>query len=232
MGRTIRCAVLVASVAAASPLRAQDARPVIAVLPFENTGTYGQDKEAFEALELGIPELLGATIAGHPGARVVERGRLRLAIEQRKLGAAHRIDAASATDVAHAAGARYAITGSFADFYGKFRINARVVDAETGQILKVVSNDDPKLQDRARLAAILQLVAERIAGAVGLGPYPADVAAKRRALPTEALTEFSRGLLLESRGHRAEAAVAYQRALTAAPDCDEARAGLQRVKSG
>ena len=50
--------------------------------------------------------------------------------------------------------------GSFADFYGKFRINARVVDAESGEILKVVSNDDPKLQDRAQLAAIVQLVSE------------------------------------------------------------------------
>ena len=46
------------------------------------------------------------------------------------------------------------------DFYGKFRINARVVDAETGQILKVVSNDDPKLQDRAQLSAIVQRLGE------------------------------------------------------------------------
>jgi len=106
------------------------------------------------------------------------------------------------------------------------------VDAQTGQILKVVSNDDPKLQDRAQLAAILQAVADRIVGAVGLAPYPADVAAKRRAVPTEALTEFSRGLRFENQGDRAKAAEAYQRALTAAPDCDEARDGLQRVRAG
>ena len=105
-----------------------------------------------------------------------------------------------ATQVAKAAGARYAVTGSFADFYGKFRINARVVDAETGEILKVVSNDDPKLQDRAQLAAIVQLVGERIVPALGLPPLPADVAARRRAVPTDALTEYSRGLLFEGRG--------------------------------
>jgi len=215
-----------------SPVAAQDAQPVIAVLPFEDTGSYGQDKEAFESLAVGLPDILAATLAAHPGARVVDRPRLRQALEQQKLGAAHRLDAASATEVAKAAGARYAITGSFADFYGKFRINARVVDAQSGQILKVVSNDDPKLQDRSQLAAIVQVVADRIVGALGLAPYPADIAAKRRALPTEALTEFSRGLMFEGRGDRAKAAEAYQRALTVAPDYGEARDGLQRVRAG
>jgi TolB-like protein len=229
---TIRWTAAVAAMTLAGPLRGQESQPVIAVLPFENTGSYGQDKEAFEALEVGLPEILSATLASHPGARVVERSRLHQLLGQQKLGSAHRIDAASATEVAKAAGARYAITGSFADFYGKFRINARVVDAQSGQILKVVSNDDPKLQDRAQLAAIVQVVADRIVGAMSLAPYPSDVAARRRALPTEALTEFSQGVMYEDRGDRAKAAEAYQRALTAAPDLAEAREGLQRVRGG
>ena len=121
-------------------------------------------------------------------------------MHRQQLDAARRIDATSATEVAKAAGARYAVTGSFADFYGKFRINARVVDAESGEILKVVTNDDPKLQDRAQLAAIVQLVGDRVIAAVGLSPFPADAAARQRAMPTEAITEFSRGLLYEGRG--------------------------------
>ena len=89
-------------------------------------------------------------------------------------------------------GARYTVTGSFADFYGKFRINARLVDTpRRGEIVKVVSNDDPKLQDRAQLAAIIQLVAERLTSAAGLPPYPAGTAPP--AIPTDAITAFSRG---------------------------------------
>jgi TolB-like protein len=228
---TIRCAALAGMLSAVS-LHAQEARPVLVVLPFENTGSYGQDKEAFEALEVGLPEILAATLAAHPAVRVVDRSRLRPTLAQQKLGGARRLDAASATEVAKAAGARYAITGSFADFYGKFRINARVVDAQSGQILKVVSNDDPKLQDRAQLAAIVQAVAERIVAALELAPYPPDIAGRQRALPSEALTEFSRGLLYEERGDRAKAADAYRRALTAAPDYGQAKEGLQRVRAG
>jgi TolB-like protein len=230
MGRTTQWAGALAALAVAVPLQAQDARPAIAVLPFENGGSYGQDKENFDALEVGLPAILAATLAAHPGARVVDGAGVRDAISGQQLGAGRRIDAASATQVAKAAGARYAVTGSFADFYGKFRINARVVDAQSGEILKVVSNDDPKLQDRAQLGAILQLVSDRVVAAVGLPPIPAEAAARRRAVPTEALTEFSRGLMFEARGDKAKAAAAYQRALTAYPDYPEARDGLARAR--
>jgi TolB-like protein len=225
-----RGTMMLASLALALPLHAQDASRAVAVLPFENTGSYGQDKENFDALEVGLPAVLATILAAHPGVRVVDRAAIREAMDRSQVGVARRIDAASATQVAKAGGARYAVTGSFADFYGKFRINARVVDAQTGEILKVVSNEDPKLQDRAQLSAILQLVAERIVQALGLPPYPADVAARRRAVPTEALPDYRRGLMFEDRGDRAKAADAFQRALSAYPDYPEARDGLQRVK--
>jgi TolB-like protein len=230
MGRTTRWAGALAALAVALPLYAQDARPAIAVLPFENGGSYGQDKENFDALEVGLPAILAATLSAHPGVRVVDAAGVRDAMSGQRLVGARRIDAASATQVAKAAGARYVVTGSFADFYGKFRINARVVDAQSGEILKVVSNDDPKLQDRAQLGAILQLVSDRVVAALGLPPIPAEAAARHRAVPTEALTEFSRGLMFEGRGDRAKAAAAYQRALTAYPNYPEARDGLARVR--
>ena len=69
----------------------------------------------------------------------------------------------SNAQTAKAAGSRYAVTGSFSDFYGKFRVNARVVDAESGEILKVVANDDTRFQDRAQLGTIIEQVSDKIA---------------------------------------------------------------------
>jgi TolB-like protein len=225
MGRVMWAGVAT-TLAMAGPLPAQDARPGFALLPFENSGSYGQDKEVFEAFELGIPAMLSSVLAGNPGVRVADAGAVRRAMEGRKLGGARRVDAGSAADVAKAAGVRYVVTGSFADFYGKFRINARVVDAQSGEILKVVSNDDPKLQDRAQLSAILAAVGQKILAAAGVvgGPVKTPPAA------TEALTDFSRGLLWESRGDRGKAGEAFQRALAAAADFPEAREGLRRVR--
>src|SRR3954464_11336603 len=103
MTRTSRWAGALAALALALPLHAQDARPAIAVLPFENGGSYGQDKEKFDALQVGPPAILAATLAAHPGARVVDGAGVRDAISGQQLGGARRIDAASATQVAKAA---------------------------------------------------------------------------------------------------------------------------------
>jgi hypothetical protein len=161
---------------------------------------------------------------------VADADRVRQALASQKLKPTQHVDAATAAQVAKAATARYAVTGSFADFYGKFRINARLVDAESGQIIKVVSNDDPKLQDRAQLAVIIQTVAQKLVAAAGLPPLPGDDATRAAAVPTDAINLYSRGLLFESRGDKAQATESFERALTAFPGYTQARDGLQRVR--
>ena len=222
--------MLVAIVAVAPTTVAQSAPVVIAILPFEDRGSYGQDKEVFRALQLGIPATLGAELVRHPRVRVAERGRVAQAVQAQNLGPNARVDAATAAKVGTQSGARYAVTGNFADFYGKFRIDARVIDAESGQILKVVSNSDPALQDRADLSRIIQSLADKILGAVSLPPAGGAPEAQARSVPTEALTQYSLGLLQESQGDRGKAAEHYQRALMAFPDYAEASEGIQRVR--
>src|SRR6266536_1868607 len=226
MGRT-HWAWGVAATALAWPLQAQDAGRSLAVLPFENTGSYGQDKEVSEALQLGIPAMLSSALAAHPGLRVADPGRVRQELEAQHLRPAGRVDAATAGQVGKAVGARYSVTGSFADFYGKFRINARVVDAETGEIMKVVSNDEARLQDRSQLGLIISAVSEKIVAATGLPASPTS--SGTGDIPTEALTQYSRGLLYESRGDKSKAADAYQHALSAYPEYPDAREALRRV---
>src|SRR4030095_737648 len=138
-----------------------------------------------------FPALLASTLDRHPGADAVPRGALLEAMRKHDLGPSQRVGAATAGRLGSAMGAQFTVTGSFADFYGKLRVNARLVDAKTGEIVKVVSNDDPTLQDRTQLAAIIQAVAERLVRAAGLQPYPSGSAAP--SIPTEAVTAFGRG---------------------------------------
>ncbi len=213
------------------PAVAQQAGPiVIAVLPFEDRGSYGQDKEVFRALELGIPATLAAELSRHPRVRIADRARTAQALQAQKLGPNARVDATTAAKVGGEAGARYAISGNFADFYGKFRIDARVVDVENGQILKVISNSDPKLQDRADLSRIIQNLAEKALAAVNLPAPGSSSGARATGVPTDALNHYSLGLLYESQGDKAKAGEHYQRALTTFPDYSDAREGMQRVR--
>jgi TolB-like protein len=209
---------------------AAQARPVVvAVLPFEDRGSYGQDKEVFRALTLGIPATLVSELQGHPQLRMADEKRVAQTLKGENLGANARVDAATAAKVGRDIGARYAVTGNFADFYGKFRLDARIIDTESGQIIKVVSNDDPRLQDRADLYRIIQIVAHGVLGVATDKPLRDD-AGEGENIPTEALSQYSLGLLYENQGDKSKAGEHYQRALTAYPGYRDAREGAQRVR--
>src|SRR5439155_267012 len=55
----------------------QDTRPGIAVFPFDNGGSYGQDKDNFDALQKGIAGLMISDLAANAAVRVVERDALQ-----------------------------------------------------------------------------------------------------------------------------------------------------------
>jgi TolB-like protein len=213
------------------PAVAQTRPVVIAILPFEDRGSYGQDKEVFRALALGIPATLASELSGHSELSLADRNRVAQALQSQALGPNARLDAATAAKIGKDAGARYAVTGNFADFYGKFRLDARIVDTENGQILKVVSNNDPKLQDRADLYRIIQMVAHRVlAETISAPQRNANADAETNVVPAEALTQYSLGLLYEGEGDKIKAAEHYQRALTAFPNYRDAQEGAQRVR--
>src|SRR5207247_6981467 len=125
--------------------RGQDARPGIAVLPFDNSGSYGQDRENFDALQKGIAGMLISELAANPAARVVGREEIQKLIEEQNLGPSGRVDAQTAAKIGKLVGARYVVLGTFIDFYGDFRVDARLVSVETSETVKV--ERDPAQRD-------------------------------------------------------------------------------------
>ena len=65
--------------------RNQDTRPGIAVLPFNNGGSYGQGKEDFDALERGIAGMMISELSQNPAARVVERQEIQRLLDEQNL---------------------------------------------------------------------------------------------------------------------------------------------------
>ena len=118
MRRRALLALSLATVAALSPLAGQDTRPGIAVLPFENGGSYGQDKENFEALQKGIPGMLISELSQNPAARVVDRDGIESMLAEQNLAKDGRVDAATAARIGKLVGARYMIMPSTALDFG------------------------------------------------------------------------------------------------------------------
>ena len=209
--------------------RSQDTRPGIAVFPFNNGGSYGQGKEDFDALERGIAGMMISELAQNPAARVVERQEIQRLLDEQNLSAQNRVDPQTAAKVGKVVGARYVVLGTFIDFYGDFRVDARLVNVETSEIVKVEKDQ----AQRDHLFQIIQNVAGRLMKDANLPPLPKQASDQRsgRQVPTEALTYYSRALLYQDRGQKDKAVEMYQKALAVFPDYAEAQQGLQRVKT-
>src|SRR2546428_10031917 len=112
---------LAAGAGGASAKGRADPRPGLAVFPIWNGGSYGQDRENFDALQKGMAAMIISELAANPGARVVEREELQRLLEEQKLGAGGRVDDATAARIGKLIGGRYGGTGTCIDFFGGFR---------------------------------------------------------------------------------------------------------------
>ena len=211
-----------------SAQRREDTRPGIAVFPFTNGGSYGQGKEDFEALERGIAGMMISELAQNPAARVVERQEVQRLIDEQNLTAQNRVDPQTAAKVGRLVGARYVVAGTFIDFYGDFRVDVRLVNVETGEIIKTES----ERMQRDHMFDIIRNIAARLMRDANLPALqrPAGDQRMGRQVPTEALTYYSRALLYQDRGLKDRAVEMFNRALAIFPDYAEAQEGLQRVQ--
>lgn len=220
-------AVLAISVAA-SPLAGQNLPTGIVVLAFEDVGSYGQDQEDFAALERGIQGMLISDLRQHPDARLVDRAAAQRLMDQQNLDESAHVNAATAANVGKISGVRYVVFGTYVDLYGKFRVDARIVDSESGEIVHVATANG----DRESLFRILQRIAKDIMADVEFPPLPDEIEAARtrRNVPIDALTFYGRALLYQDQGDPSRAAEFYRRALEVLPDYSEAQEGLRAIE--
>src|SRR2546428_4372275 len=115
---------LAALAAGAGGLSAQgraDTRPGLAVFPIWNSGSYGQERENFDALQKGMAAMIISELAANPGARVVEREELQRLLEEQNLGASGRVDHVNAAELGQRVRARHLVTGLVVRFYSHVR---------------------------------------------------------------------------------------------------------------
>ncbi len=221
-------AYVVATVMAARSLAGQDLPTGIAVLAFQDGGSYGQGQDDFAAIERGIPGMLVSELSLHPDARLVDRSETQRILQQQDLGKSGHVSAVTAADIGRLVGADYVVFGTFVDIYGKFRIDARIVDVEIGKIIHVATASD----DRENLFRVVQALAQEILADLEFPPLSDDIEAGRagRNVPTDAVTFYGRALWYQDRRETSRAAEFYRRALEVFPDYREAQEGLNGLE--
>lgn len=130
-------AVVCLALAQARPASADvrtDAKPTVAILYFDYSGK----DDDLAALRKGLAQMMISDLSGLDAIQIVERGRLEDVMAELKLGESHKIDAASAAKAGKLLGARYMVLGGYFDLKTKLRVDARVVEVESGKVLQSV----------------------------------------------------------------------------------------------
>jgi TolB-like protein len=222
--------VATVTAAAAGSMAAQDTRPGIAVLPFANGGSYGQNAEDYDALEVGMQQMLTTEFAMNTGLRVVDRSRIKELLAEQDLGAAGRVDAATAAKIGKLVGAKYMVMGGFVDTWGNMRLDVQIVNTETSEIMKA----DRHTFKREELASAVVDAAAKITKDLSLPALPKEAQAMREERAdqinrTQAVSYYTKGLLYADRGDAARARELFSKALAEFPNYTEAQEALKQV---
>jgi TolB-like protein len=210
----------------------QDSRPGIAVSAWENGGSYGQEKEDFEALGVGLQQMLMNELSQNGALRVVDRAELKTLMGEQDLGASGRVDEATAARIGKLVGAKYFVMGAFIDWYGDMQLVARVVNTETGEL----GTTARARGEREELFSLVVELAGGITENLSLPSLSQQVKREREEraerIPHEAVRLYTKALLYADRGERDRAIELFNQITTDFPQYTEAGEALEQLRSG
>lgn len=221
------------------PISAFAGPNTVAVLYFDNSGG-----PTYDALKVGLAQMLITDLLGTEGVTVVERAQLQAILDELALGHDGVVDPKTAAKVGKLSGAQWMVLGTYFELGGTLFVQSRLVDVETGVLLeafKVQGEPSGFLDLEAELARKYEAALRTLAAADPAAPAPkprtrADDGATGAASPTEvvapdakaldAAIAFSEGLILLDGKDVPRAREAFERAVAADPRLDDARDAL------
>lgn len=214
----------VAALALLGPAEAAGARTV-AVTYFDNNTA----EPRFDPLGRGLADMLITDLAQVEGLTVVERSRLNELLAELELAESAFVDPATAARMGQGLGATAILTGAFAAVEPDLRIDARLVDVASGEVIaawEVTGPDEEFFLLEKELAATLvqQLQIE-------LSPRDSARMARVSTESFDAFVAWSQGLEALDRGELEEARRALEAALGHDERFDEAEAMLDDLRA-
>jgi len=241
-------ALLLPTLAAAQGKPVPKAPPTVALLYFEYTGKSAD----LEQLRKGWARMLISDLSQSPAFQIVERDRLEEVLAELKLGQSKRVDAATAAKVGKLLGARYLVLGGYFDLKDALRVDARIVDVESGKVLKSIGaqrKPDEFLELEQKLAADLAEALAAIASGAPAPPPPANPPAPKppaakpaappkpakarpappKRLKTAIAARYGKALDAKDRGNKKLAKAELEKVVAAQPDFELAAADLAEL---
>lgn len=200
--------------------------PTIAVLDFENNSLFNRDE--YQSLSKGLAEMMITGLNQAGSLQVVERQKLRSIIEEIQLSQAGVVSEEGSLRAGRLLGAQHLVFGGYMVVPdNKIRIDARIVEVETG--LTVKANEmTGKTKDVLNLISKLN---EKILKDlnVRIADNRKKTSEASEQVDFKAMMWFSQGVGFEDAGNSSKAAECYRKALKIAPDFEQAKTRLSQL---
>lgn len=206
--------------------RAQAAEPpAVAVLPLQKAAASAQ----YDGLGRALAGMLVSDLSTLPTLRLVERDQLDALLSELKLGEGGFVDPKTAQKLGKGVGARFVVTGSFTVLDPTFALDARIVQVDTGEIVKAADASGTV----AEFVAVEKDLVEALLDGLQLTPSSAERRKLMLQAPTErfsAFTAWGEAMARRAEGRFDEATAALNRALAEDPAFTEAQAALGELQ--
>jgi len=198
----------------------------IAVLYFDNNSV--TKREELEPLRKGLADMFITELSKISALKPVERARLEKILQEMKLAQAGLLDANTAQQVGKLLGAQTLLLGGFVHMFGgKMRLDARLVEVETGVTLK--SEEMTGKVDQ--LFEMVQGLSKKIAKDLEVKITQEDERrlGASRAQSFDAMVYYARGLEYQDAKRSDEALAMYRKALELSPQFDLAKKRIEEL---
>ena len=195
----------------------------LAVSPFANkTGD-----ARFDAVSKGLADMLTTDLSVSAELRLVERERIAAVLAELKLGTSKFIDPKTAQRAGKLLGAELMLVGAITAWTPTLRLDARIVNVESGEVMVAASAAGPQ----AKFFAVEAELARKLLSGFGVRLSPLQRMRINKA-PTrswKALHAYAKGLDAHDRGDKTAAEVAFEAAVAADPAFARARHQLEKL---
>jgi TolB-like protein len=201
-------------------------RTTIAILAFDYSGK----DPSLDPLREGLAQMLISDASSLPNVQVVERARLKALIEEQKLARTGSVDPASAARVGKLLGARFLVLGSYFDLGQTMRLDARIVEVETGKIVRAVGATGNGADFWGIEQDLSKKINDAIASALPEMPkVDLPVRAKPPKLKSATVATYGRALLALDSGKKHEAKTLLTNVVQEAPGFQLAKTELNSL---
>ncbi len=219
------------SARAADPVEKPKARPTVAILYMDYTGK----DDNLVVLKKGLAQMLISDLSTVPTVQIVERDRLQDIMDELQLGTSAKIDPATANRLGKLLGAKYMVLGGFFDLLGTLRVDARVVEVETGKVIRSVGaqgKEDAFLDIEQKIVTELEAIftsADIEAPPAPKTTTPRQTVARPKAVKTKTVARYGKALDFMDKGDTVKAKEELQQVVAEQPDFQLAANDLARL---